>query len=176
MMAAASAMRPRASSTSAMTRAESLVQRCTQDMAIEWVGKSTRARPKIKSCFGLRSRSTTWSRPSFGEHGVRIPAVVSDLRTMPDTPKCSVDGCLNGTNPDFDRFVCWAGVWTVFCDSQNERLFAPERQPNPRRGQKDLMLIRYGYELTLNCPRPTTMVCLLDAHREPCGICAMKPG
>jgi len=28
------------------------------------------------------------------------------------------------------------------------------------------MLIRYGYELTLNCPRPTTMVCLLDAHRE----------
>ena len=28
------------------------------------------------------------------------------------------------------------------------------------------MLIRYGYELTLNCQRPTTMVCLLDAHRE----------
>src|ERR1700720_2883525 len=41
-----------------------------------------------------------------------------------------------------------------------------EQQSNPRRGQKDLMLIRYGYELTLNCPRPTTMVCLLDAHRE----------
>ena len=38
---------------------------------------------------------------------VRIPAVVSDLRAMPDTPKCSVDGCLNGTNPDFDGFVCW---------------------------------------------------------------------
>ena len=87
--------------------AESLVQRCTQDMAIEWVGKSTRARPKIKSCFGLRSRSTTRSRPSFGGHAVRIPAVVSDLRTMPDTPKCSVDGRLNGTNPDFDGFVCW---------------------------------------------------------------------
>src|ERR1700730_178093 len=97
---------------------------------------------------------------------VRIAAVVSDLRTMPDTPKCSVDGCLNGTNPDFDGFVCCADAWSVFCDSQNERLFAPERQPNPRRGQKDLMLIRYGYELTLNCPRPTTMVCLLDAHRE----------
>jgi len=28
------------------------------------------------------------------------------------------------------------------------------------------MLIRYGYELTFNCPRPTLMVCLLDAHRE----------
>jgi hypothetical protein len=37
---------------------------------------------------------------------VRIPAVVSDLRTMPDAPKCSVDGCLNGTNSDFDGFVC----------------------------------------------------------------------
>jgi hypothetical protein len=33
--------------------------------------------------------------------------VVSDLRTMPDSPKCSVDGCLNGTNPDFDGFICW---------------------------------------------------------------------
>jgi hypothetical protein len=75
MMAAASATRPRASSASATTRAESLVQRCTQDMAIEWVGKSTRARPKIKSCFGLRPRSTTRSRPSFGGHAVRIPAV-----------------------------------------------------------------------------------------------------
>ena len=39
---------------------------------------------------------------------VRIPAVVSDLRTMPaPPPKCSVDGCLNGTNPDFDGFVSW---------------------------------------------------------------------
>ena len=28
------------------------------------------------------------------------------------------------------------------------------------------MLIRYGYELTLNCQPPTTMVWLLDAHRE----------
>jgi hypothetical protein len=28
------------------------------------------------------------------------------------------------------------------------------------------MLIRCGYELTLNCQRPTMMVCLLDAHRE----------
>ena len=28
------------------------------------------------------------------------------------------------------------------------------------------MLIRYGYELTFNCPQPTMMVCLLDAHRE----------
>jgi len=28
------------------------------------------------------------------------------------------------------------------------------------------MLIRYGYELTFNCPQPTLMVCLLDAHRE----------
>ena len=37
-------------------------------MAIEWVGKSTRARPMIKSCFGLRSRSATRSRPSFGGH------------------------------------------------------------------------------------------------------------
>ena len=55
-----------------MTRAESLVQRCTQDMAIEWVGKSTRARPKIKSCFGLRSRSTTRSRPSFGGHAGQL--------------------------------------------------------------------------------------------------------
>jgi len=34
----------------------------------EWVGKRTRARPKIKSCFGLRSRSTTRNRPSFGGH------------------------------------------------------------------------------------------------------------
>jgi transglutaminase-like putative cysteine protease len=28
------------------------------------------------------------------------------------------------------------------------------------------MLIRYGYELTFNCPQPAMMVCLLDAHRE----------
>jgi hypothetical protein len=28
------------------------------------------------------------------------------------------------------------------------------------------MLIRYGYELTFNCPQPTMVVCLLDAHRE----------
>ena len=28
------------------------------------------------------------------------------------------------------------------------------------------MLIRYGYELMFNCPQPTMMVCLLDAHRE----------
>jgi transglutaminase-like putative cysteine protease len=28
------------------------------------------------------------------------------------------------------------------------------------------MLIRYGYELTFNCPQPTMMVCLLDAHCE----------
>ena len=28
------------------------------------------------------------------------------------------------------------------------------------------MLIRYGYELAFNCPQPTMMVCLLDAHRE----------
>jgi transglutaminase-like putative cysteine protease len=28
------------------------------------------------------------------------------------------------------------------------------------------MLIRYGYKLTFNCPQPTMMVCLLDAHRE----------
>ena len=28
------------------------------------------------------------------------------------------------------------------------------------------MLIRYGYELTFNCPQPTLMVCLLDAHRD----------
>jgi transglutaminase-like putative cysteine protease len=29
-----------------------------------------------------------------------------------------------------------------------------------------LMLIRYGYELTFNCPQPTLIVCLLDAHRD----------
>jgi hypothetical protein len=28
------------------------------------------------------------------------------------------------------------------------------------------MLIRYGYELTFNCPQPAMMVCLLDAHCE----------
>ncbi|ACB97359.1 transglutaminase-like domain-containing protein [Beijerinckia indica] len=28
------------------------------------------------------------------------------------------------------------------------------------------MLIRYGYELTLNCQQPTFMLCMLDAHRE----------
>jgi len=28
------------------------------------------------------------------------------------------------------------------------------------------MLIRYGYELTFTCPQATTMICLLDAHRE----------
>jgi transglutaminase-like putative cysteine protease len=28
------------------------------------------------------------------------------------------------------------------------------------------MLIRYGYELTFNCPQLTMMVCLPDAHRE----------
>src|ERR1700730_2362302 len=34
-------------------------------------------------------------------------------------------------------------------------------------GSRDrFMLIRYGYELTFNCPQPTMMVCLLDAHRE----------
>jgi len=28
------------------------------------------------------------------------------------------------------------------------------------------MLIRYGYELSFNCPQPTLMLCLLDAHPE----------
>ncbi len=28
------------------------------------------------------------------------------------------------------------------------------------------MLIRYGYELAFECPRPTLMVCLLDAHED----------
>ena len=28
------------------------------------------------------------------------------------------------------------------------------------------MLIRFGYELTLNCAEPTLTVCLLDAHRD----------
>jgi hypothetical protein len=28
------------------------------------------------------------------------------------------------------------------------------------------MLIKFGYELTLNCPQPTMMVCLLNSHRE----------
>jgi len=94
---------------------------------------------------------------------LRIPAVVSDLRTMPDTPECSVDGCLNGTNPDFDGFVCWGR-------RMDRLLWQPKRAPIRSRAtakstqrKKDLMLIRYGYELTLNCPRPTTMVCLLDA-------------
>ena len=32
--------------------------------------------------------------------------------------------------------------------------------------QNQRMLIRFGYELTFNCPRPTMIVCLLDAHRE----------
>jgi hypothetical protein len=35
-----------------------------------------------------------------------------------------------------------------------------------QRSEDQLMLIRYGYELTLNCPQPTMVVCLLDAHRE----------
>lgn len=35
-----------------------------------------------------------------------------------------------------------------------------------QRSQDQLMLIRYGYELTFKCPQPTMMVCLLDAHRE----------
>lgn len=29
-----------------------------------------------------------------------------------------------------------------------------------------MMLIRYGYEIRFECPQPTLMVCLLDAHRE----------
>jgi hypothetical protein len=97
---------------------------------------------------------------------VRIPAVVSDLGTMPDTPNVRLTAV--STEPTLISTVLFAGAgaWTVFCDSQNEHLCAPERQPNPRGGQKDLMLTRYGYELTLNCPRPTTVVCLLDAHRE----------
>jgi transglutaminase-like putative cysteine protease len=28
------------------------------------------------------------------------------------------------------------------------------------------MLIRYGYEVTVNCLQPTMMICILDAHRE----------
>ena len=28
------------------------------------------------------------------------------------------------------------------------------------------MLIRFGYELTFNCAKPTLMVCLLDAHHD----------
>ena len=27
------------------------------------------------------------------------------------------------------------------------------------------MLIRYGYEITLTCPQPTALVCLLSVHR-----------
>src|SRR5208282_4284832 len=34
------------------------------------------------------------------------------------------------------------------------------------RSRDQLMLIRYGYELTFNCPQPTLIVCLLDAHRD----------
>lgn len=29
-----------------------------------------------------------------------------------------------------------------------------------------LMLIRYGYEITLNCAKPTAMVCLLSVHDD----------
>jgi hypothetical protein len=28
------------------------------------------------------------------------------------------------------------------------------------------MLIRYGYEMTLNCNRPTALVCLLSVHDD----------
>ena len=28
------------------------------------------------------------------------------------------------------------------------------------------MLIRYGYEITLNCAQPTVLVCLLSVHQE----------
>lgn len=28
------------------------------------------------------------------------------------------------------------------------------------------MFIRYGYEITLNCTRPTAMVCLLSVHED----------
>ena len=28
------------------------------------------------------------------------------------------------------------------------------------------MLIRYGYEITMNCPQPTAMVCLLSVHDD----------
>jgi hypothetical protein len=29
-----------------------------------------------------------------------------------------------------------------------------------------LTLIRYGYEITLNCARPTALVCLLSVHDD----------
>jgi hypothetical protein len=32
--------------------------------------------------------------------------------------------------------------------------------------ESEIMLIRYGYELTFNCAEPALMVCLLDAHRD----------
>jgi hypothetical protein len=51
---------------------------------------------------------------------VRIPAVVSDLRAMPDTPKCSVDGCLNGTKRagfsdivTISKWVCFEGFLAI---------------------------------------------------------------
>jgi hypothetical protein len=32
--------------------------------------------------------------------------------------------------------------------------------------QDQRMLVTFGYELTFNCPQPTMIACLLDAHRE----------
>jgi transglutaminase-like putative cysteine protease len=48
----------------------------------------------------------------------------------------------------------------------NPGLMEAGKRDFAQRSQEQLMLIKYGYELTFNCPQPTMVVCLLDAHRE----------
>ena len=38
------------------------------------------------------------------------------------------------------------------------------------------MLIRYGYEITINCPQPTAMVCLLSVSEDRKADAPAMPG
>jgi hypothetical protein len=84
---------------------------------------------------------------------------------MSDTPKCSVDGCLNGANPDFDGFVL---PWLARRPSSaTAKTAAHPLQSNSQiHAEGKGIPCSYDAALTLNCQRPTTMACLLDAHRE----------
>jgi transglutaminase-like putative cysteine protease len=77
------------------------------------------------------------------------------------------------------RRLCPAWAWNLFvylplkcCGCPSSAAFRKHAarldcpQPASAIFGIEIVLIRYGYELTFNCPQPTLMVCLLDAHRE----------
>jgi hypothetical protein len=55
-----------------------------------------------------------------------------------------------------------ANSGSAFVDQAlNPGLMEAGKRDFAQRSQEQIMLIKYGYELTLNCPQPTMVVCLL---------------